>query len=345
MRAIRVAQHGGLDALELVELPDPAPGPGQIVVRMEAIALNHLDVWVRRGVPGHEFPLPLVPASDGVGVATAVGSGVSHVHEGDDVFVLPGVSCGRCVHCLVGDDELCVEYDILGESRDGLAAEFVCLPATNVQPRPRGVSLETAASFSLTFLTAWNMLVRRARVRPGEFVLIQAGGSGVGVAAIAIAKLLGARVAATAGGEAKCERLTELGVELAIDSRQADAVKAVRSWTDHHGADVVVDHVGKDTFATSLRCLARAGRYVTCGATTGPQVELLLSHVFFKSLSILGSTMGRKGDLLRIAQLVERGALKPVVGRVLDGLESIREGHRLLEERSVFGKVVIRLEE
>ena len=356
MRAIEIREHGGIEKLELVERDEPRAGPGEVVVEMAALGLNHLDVWVRRGVPGHPFPLPMVPVSDGSGVVVEVGDGVTAaagagarasrgIAVGDEVFVLPGRSSPIGAEVLAGKDHLDPSYRILGEACDGLAAERVALPATNVAKKPSSLSFVEAASFGLTFLTAWNMVVRRARVEAGETVLVQAGASGVGVAAIQIAKLHGARVLATAGSAAKCSALDDLGVDRAIDYSETDVVAAVREelGPDRGGVDVVIDHVGAETFPTSMRCLARAGRYVTCGATTGPKVELMLNHVFFKNLSILGSTMGRRGDLLRVAGLIEQGQLRPVVGRVLSGLEQIGAGHDVLESRSVVGKVVVEL--
>ncbi|MCA8968543.1 MAG: zinc-binding dehydrogenase [Planctomycetes bacterium] len=342
MRAIRVARHGDLDALELVDVDEPRPGPHEVLVEMAAVALNHLDVWVRKGVPGHAFPLPLIPCSDGSGRVVEVGDGVRGLDVGDEVFILPGVSDARGPATLRGEDHLDPSYRILGEACDGLARERVVLPAENVHVKPSRLSMVEAAAFPLSFLTAWNMVVRRASVRAGETVLVQAGASGVGVAAIQICNLIGARVIATAGSAAKCAKLDELGVLEAIRYDEVDVVEAVRRIAPN-GVEVVVDHVGSATFGDSMRCLARAGRYVTCGATTGTKVDVHLGHVFFKSLSILGSTMGRRGDLITIAKLMDQGRLVPVVGAVLDGLEAMRDGHRLLEQREVFGKVVVRL--
>lgn len=346
MRAIRIREHGGVEVLSIEEMPAPelSAKPGQVVVSMRAIALNHLDLWVRRGVPGHPFPLPITPVSDGAGVVVELGEGVEHVAVGDEVFVLPGVSDPSGPMTLRGLDHLDPSYRILGESCDGLACERIALPAENVQAKPASLSMVEAASFGLTFLTAWNMVVRRAAVQAGETVLVQAGASGVGVAAIQICRMLGARVFATAGSDSKCAALEDLGAARAIRYDREDVVKSVRAASGG-GVDVVVDHVGRETFAASMRCLLRAGRYVTCGATTGPDVELMLNHVFFKSLSILGSTMGRRGDLLTIARLLDRGELRPVVGRTLRGLESIADGHRALEAREVFGKLVIEVDE
>ena len=342
-KAVRIGAHGGLDQLELVELELPLPGPMEVRVRIRALALNHLDLFVRRGVPGHHFPLPLIPASDGAGVVDALGAGVEDLERGSEVVIFPGTSCGHCEACLSGRDQLCPDYAILGEARDGLATEYALVPRANVHPKPPGLGFAEAASFSLTMQTAWNMLGVKANLQPGERVLIQAGGSGVGVAAIQIAKMLGAEVWITAGGAEKCQRCLDLGADRAIDYRDQDFCAKVREWTDGKGVEVVVDHVGKDTFARSIRCLAWGGRLVTCGATTGPKVEIHLAQIFFKSLSLLGSTMGSKGDLVRICRWMEQGRLRPVIGARLEGLPSYAEGQRLLEERKVFGKVVVEI--
>jgi len=343
MRGVRVSEHGGLEKLVVTELPDPVLGPSEVAVAVHVAALNHLDVWVRRGVPGHEFPLPLVPASDGAGTIAAVGPGVTDVEIGQRVLCCPGVSCGHCRECLAGRDQCCREYAILGEARDGCLAECVVVPRNAILAIPDDMSFETAAAFPLSFLTAWTMLIRRARLAPGETILVQAALSGVGSAAVQIAKLVGARVLATAGSPAKRERALALGAEACFD--YSDVVAGVKQATGGRGVEVVADHVGAASFASSMRSLARSGRYVTCGATTGPKVELMLNHVFFKNLSILGSTMGSRGDLPTLLDLVARGRLEPVIGAVLSGLESVVEGHRLLESREAVGKVVIRVRE
>ena len=340
MRCVVVRQHGGFDELRLEQRPVPEPGPGQVRVRLRAIGLNHLDTWVRRGVPGHTFPLPLIPGSDGAGAVDALGPGASGCKEGDAVVVLPGVSCGACAACQSGVDQLCRHYHILGESGDGTCAEFVCVPAANVAPTPAGLSAEQAACVGLVFQTAWNMLVRRAELRAGETVLVHAGLSGVGSAAVQIANALGARVLATAGGPAKCAKVQALGAHHVIDHQAKDFVAEVRGLTGKAGVDVVFEHVGEATFAGSLKCLARGGRLVTCGATTGGDVRISLHAVFFKSLSILGSTMGSKGDLRTILRLVEMGRLRPVLDRALP-LAQVGEAHRLLEAREAMGKLVL----
>ncbi len=342
MRCVVVREHGGVDKLRLEERPVPTPLPGQVRVRMQAVGLNHLDTWVRRGVPGHTFPLPLVTSSDGCGVVDALGAGVTGIAAGDPVVVLPGVSCGACEACQQGQDNLCRHYHILGESCDGTAAEYVCVPVANVAPKPRALSAPEAASICLVFQTAWHMLVRRAELRAGETVLVHAGLSGVGSAAVQIANALGAQVIATAGGPEKCAKVKSLGAHHVIDHRTQDVAATVRTLTGKAGVPVVFEHVGASTFDTSLKVLQRGGRLVTCGATTGGNVSLSLHAVFFKSLSILGSTMGQKGDLRQILRLFDQGRFRPVLDRALP-LAQVGDAHRLLEERQALGKLVLTL--
>jgi NADPH:quinone reductase-like Zn-dependent oxidoreductase len=341
MRAVRVREHGSLDALAWEELPDPTPGPGEVLVQVRACGVNHLDLWVRRGVPGHRFPLPMIPGCDITGEVAGVGTGVTGVAAGSRVLVAPGFGCDRCQACSLGNDHLCRHYGIMGETRDGGYAPWVVVPERLILALPEGLSFEDGAAFPLAFLTAWHMLVARAEVQPGDRVLVHAAGSGVGSAAVQIACLLGARVIATAGTDTKLERAAELGAEETINYNETDFPDEVSRLTGKRGVDVVVEHVGQATWDGSVRCLAKGGRLVTCGATTGPVGDLHLPRLFFKSLSILGSTMGSRGELHRIVQLVAQRKLHPVVDRVLD-LEDVQEAHRILEAREAFGKIVLR---
>jgi len=343
MRAVVIREHGDLDVLRFEDVPEPAPRADEVLVRVRASGVNNLDTWVRRGVPGHTFPLPIVPGSDASGVVESVGAAVAHVKPGDAVILAPGVSCGLCRACLSGEDHLCRWFGILGESRDGTCAELVAVPARNVLPKPESLSFEQAASFALVFLTAWHMLVARARVRPGEWVLVRAAGSGVSTAAIQIAKLHGASVIAEARSAEKVARAAALGADFTVESASQDAFQEVRRLTGKRGVDVVVDHVGEATWESSIRCLARAGRLVLCGATTGADARTNLRMLFFKNLSLLGSTMGSQGELREIVEHVAAGRLKPVVHTVLP-LSRVADAHRLLAERSVFGKIVLTAE-
>lgn len=340
MQAVRIHEHGGPEVLRVEEVPLPEPGPGEVRVRIRAAAMNHLDLWVRRGLPGLRFPLPMILGSDGAGVVDAVGPGVRSVRVGDEVALNPGTSCGRCGACLAGRDNLCRDYRILGEHRDGTDAEFVVVPEANLLPKPARLSFEEAAAFPLVFLTAWNMLVTRARVRPGEDVLIWGAGSGVGSAGIQIAKAHHARVIAVAGDDTKLQRARELGADEGINHRTQNVLEEVRRLTNRRGVDIVFEHVGRATWEVSLKALARGGRLVTCGATSGPIAETDIRYVFGRAISIHGTWMGGKGELYELLPLVEQGVLRPVVDQVFS-LSEVRQAHAYLESGRHFGKVVL----
>lgn len=341
MRAVVIREHGSYDKLVFEERDAPEPGPGEVRIAVKAAGLNHLDAWVRRGVPGHRFPLPMVPGCDGAGVIDALGAGVSAFTPGQRVLIAPGVVEGDDGATAAGLDHLSPSYGIFGETRDGTCAEQVVVPARNAIPVADHVSFEDAAAFPLATLTAWNMVVRRAQLEAGETILIHAAGSGVSTAAIQIAKLAGAsKIIATTSTAAKADRARELGADEVIDYSDPTWSKQVKSLTAGRGVDVVIDHVGEATFAGSLKTLVRGGRYAFCGATTGPKGDMNLNLVFFKNITVLGSTMGSLGDVHRITRLLEAGKLKPIVDSVLP-LTEIGEAHRRLEAREVFGKLVL----
>ncbi len=342
MKAVVVREHGGPEKLELTNLPDPELRPGYAIVRVRAVALNHLDVWVRRGVPGHKFPLPLTPGAEAAGVIEQLGANEGGWKAGDEVLVAPGFSCGQCIACLSGNDPLCQRFGIFGETTNGGAAELMLAPIRNLIRKPQQLSFVETAALPLDMLTAWHMLVARAQLRPGETVLVQAGGSGVGSAGIQVAKLWGATVYATAGSPQKAAKARELGADVAIEHRATDFVNEVRTLTGKRGVDVVFEHVGADTFERSLKVLAKGGRLVLCGATAGADVTVNLRLVFFKLLSILGSTMGSVAELHEIMKHVASGRLRPVIDRVMP-LDKIAEGHRVLEAREAFGKIVLEI--
>jgi NADPH:quinone reductase-like Zn-dependent oxidoreductase len=340
MRAVAIRGHGGLDVLKLETLPDPEPAAGRVIVRVKSVALNHLDIWVREGWAGLKLAFPHVPGADVAGVVEAVGPGVAGVAAGDEVVVNPGISCGRCRECLSGDDVMCRSYSILGEHVSGGYAEKVSVPGQNVLAKPKNLSFDEAACVPLTFLTAWHALVARAKVRPGETVLVHAAGSGVGTAGIQIAKLLGATVITTSGSDEKCERGRKLGADHAVNYAKQDFLAEVKKITAKRGVDVVFEHVGKATWEKSLLALARGGRLVTVGATTGYDPPTDLRHLFYRSLSLLGSTMGSKGELFEVLALVEQGKLRPVLDRVMP-LAEAAAAQKLLEDRQNFGKIVL----
>lgn len=341
MKAILIREHGGTEKLEWTDIPTPTPTPGTALVAVRAVALNHLDLWVRRGVPGHKFPLPIIPGCEVAGVIEAVGEGSGAWKAGDEVVVAPGFSCGHCIACLSGNDPLCAQSGIFGETTNGGCTEKMLVPIRNLLRKPAGLSFAAAASLPLDLLTAWHMLVARAQLKPGETILVHAGGSGVGSAAIQIAKLWNAgRIFATVGSPEKAERAQALGADETILYREVDFALEVRKLTNKRGVDIVFEHVGAETFERSLRSLTKGGRLVTCGATTGGEANVNLRLVFFKLLSILGSTMGSLAELHEVFKHVEAGRLRPVVDRVLP-MEKIAAAHDVLESRQAFGKVVL----
>ncbi|WP_027893907.1 zinc-binding dehydrogenase [Calidithermus chliarophilus] len=343
MRAILMESRGGPEVLRYGEIETPRAGAGQVAVRVRAAALNHLDVWVRKGTASPKLPLPHILGCDVAGVVEEVGPGVEHLRTGEPVVVNPGVSCGRCERCLSGRDNLCPQYQILGEHRWGGYAEVVVVPQANVLPMPPNLGFPEAASLPLTFLTAWQMVVDKLQVRPGEDVLVMAAGSGVSVAAIQIAKLHGARVIATASSPAKLEAARSLGADETVNYLEPGWSKRVRELTGGKGADAVVDHTGADFWQEVLRSTAWGGRIAVAGASSGYEALTPMAHIFYRQLTVYGSTMASKSRLFPILQLVSEGKLNPVVGAVLP-LEQATEGHRLLEERKVFGKVVLTVE-
>jgi NADPH:quinone reductase-like Zn-dependent oxidoreductase len=340
MKAIYLERFGAPDVLIHGERPDPAAGPGEVRVRVRACAINHLDLWVRGGLPGLDPEMPHILGNDIVGEIDAIGEGVTALEVGQRTLVLPTLSCGACPACAKGDDHLCRSYDVIGRKRNGGYAEYVTVPAANCLPYPGALAWEQAAAVPLVFVTAWHMLVTRAHVQSGDDVLVMGAGSGVGSAAIQIARLHGARVIATVGSSAKREQALALGAHEVIDHTTEDVVARVRSLTAKKGADVVFEHVGGRVFEAGVAALARDGRLVTCGATIGGKVTLDVNLLFGRHLTLLGSWMGRRDDLTAALVHVASGALKPVVDSVMP-LSEARRAHERIEARAHFGKIVL----
>ena len=338
MKAVFFTRHGGNEVLEYGDRPDPVPGAGEVRVALKAAALNRLDVFVRNGIP--DVPLPQIPGADGSGVVDALGDGVDGLAVGDRVLLQPGLSDERCEFCRSGEQSLCVAYRILGEHVAGTFAELVVVPRRNVFPIPPGLSFVEAAAFPLVYQTAWRMVVGRARVRPGETVLIHGVGGGVAGAVLEIARLGGARVIATTSGAAKAAAAREAGAELVIDYRKEDVVAAVRKHTARRGVDVVVDMVGEATWMTSLKSAAKGGRIVTCGATSGPNPKEEIRLIFWKQLSILGSTMANDHEFRALLSAVAAGRLRPRVDRTFP-LPQAAEAYRRMEAGEQHGKIVL----
>ena len=341
MKAARIHSHGGPDVLQVEEIPEPKIRADQVLVRVRACALNHLDLFVRAGIPGMKFSLPHILGSDIAGEVVAVGELCERVKPGWRVLLSPGLSCRQCEACLAGNDNLCRRFTMFGYAIDGGNTELLAAPEYSAIQIPDDLSFEEAAAAPLVFLTAWHMLMARAKLQPGEDVLVLAASSGVGTAAIQIARMFQCRVIATAGGEAKLAKARELGADHVIDHYQQDISAEVKKITAKRGVDVVIEHVGTATWPKSLESLAPAGRLVTCGATTGFDARVDLRYLFSKQWSLLGSFMGTMGELHQVLKFVFRKQLKPVVDRVYP-LSEIRSAHERLEKKEQFGKVVVR---
>ncbi len=343
MKAIVFEQHGGPEVLNYTEVPTPAtPGPGEVLVNLKAAALNHLDLAVRRGIAGWPTPLPHIPGSDGSGIIEQIGPGGIGYKIGDRVLISPGLSCGTCSACRAGDDNMCSTYHVLGTREDGSYAEFIKLPASNVRPIPEGLSFEEAAAVPLVFLSAWHMVVGLAKVRSGECVLVHGAGSGVGSAAIQIAKMFNARVITTAGSDGKLEKARQLGADETVNYDRADIVEEVRRVTGKRGVDIVIEHIGGDVFSKSATVLRRNGRIVTCGVTAGGIVQLDLRYVFSRHLAIYGSFMGRSSELTHLLKFFPSRKLRPVIDSVFP-LAQAAEAQMRMEERKHFGKIVLKI--
>src|SRR6202171_2698755 len=340
MKAIVFDAHGGPEVLEFTDAPDPTIRPNEVLVRVRACALNHLDLWVRRGIPGMPIPLPHIPGSDVSGEIAQIGADITTVRVGQKVVLAPGVTCGKCAACVSGQDNHCRYFTNLGYLIDGGCAEFVRAPEVNCLPYPENLTFEQAASIPLVFQTAWHMLLTRAQLQPGEDVLILGAGSGVGSAAIQIAALFGARIIASAGNNAKLEKAKQLGAHHLINHKTQKIRDEVRRITNKRGVDIVFEHVGTATWDDSVASLAVGGRLITCGATTGYDAKIDLRFLFTRQLSLLGSYMGTKSELAALMKLVISGHLKPVIDRTFP-LASCPEAHRYLESGEQFGKVVL----
>jgi NADPH:quinone reductase-like Zn-dependent oxidoreductase len=345
VKGLTISAHGGLDQLQLRDdLPVPQlQRPTDVRLRMRAGALNHLDLFVLRGLPGVTIKPGWVLGADGTGVVDAIGDEVRDVAVGDTVVINPGISDRTCEYCRGGEQSLCVRFGILGEHLSGTLAEYIVVPAANVRAIPRSIPSEVAAAFSLATLTAWRMVVTRAQVRPNDDVLIWGIGGGVAVAALQICKLLGAHVWVTSSSEDKLARARELGADEALNHRQVDVAKTIRDRTGKRGVDVVVDDVGAATWKQSLQALGRRGRLVTCGATSGPLVETDVRRLFWNQWSIMGSTMGNDTEYDAVVEQLRLGRLMPPIDRVLP-LAKGREAFERLEKAEQFGKIVVQLD-
>lgn len=338
MKAVRFHEHGGPEQLRYENVPDPAPGPGEVLLQLRAAALNRLDLFCRNGIPG--VKLPHIGGADGSGVVAALGPDVAGVTVGERVLLNPGLSDGSCTYCQAGEHSQCDAFQILGEQRDGTFAEYVVVPEENVARMPEGLSFAEAAAFPLVTLTAWRMLITKAQLRPGETVLILGVGGGVSSAALQIAKYAGARVIVTSGSKAKLERARALGADVLINYAEQDFSREVWSITGKRGVEVVLDNVGETTWPGSIRALAKGGRLVTCGASSGPKPDEDIRRIFAKQITIIGSTMGNRREFATVVALLAGGKLKPIVDRTYP-LAEAAAAQIALERGEQFGKIVL----
>ena len=340
MKAVVFHEHGGPEKLQYEDRPDPQIKPDEVLVRVKACALNHLDIWIRQGIPAYQIPLPHISGCDVAGQVERIGSQVWGVKVGQKVFVWPGLNCGTCDECKVGHDNLCPSFSVFGTRTDGGYAEFVAVPGTNVIAIPGALTFEQAAAFPLVSVTAWHMVVTLAWLRKGETALIMGAGSGVGSMAIQIAKYVGARVVTTVGSKDKVKKALVIGADEVINHATEDVTKRVMELTDGQGVDVVIEHIGPQVWDQCLKSLAKGGRLITCGATTGPKAEIDLRHLYSRSLTLKGSYMGTKAELLEAAKLIGAGKLKPVIDQVYP-LKEARAAQEQMLSRKLFGKLVL----
>jgi NADPH:quinone reductase-like Zn-dependent oxidoreductase len=340
VKAVLFREHGGTEKLSYEDLPEPMIGPEDVLVRVKACALNHLDIWIRQGNPAYPIPLPHVPGSDAAGIVQQVGGQVDSVTVGQRVFVSPGISCWKCEQCLAGRDNMCLSYELVGTKMHGGYAELLRVPFRNVLPIPEKLSFEQAAAFPLVSVTASHMLFTLAGLQHGETVLIMGAGSGVGSMAVQLAKLAGARVIATVGSDEKIPKAVILGTDAVINHTTEKVSERAKLLTEGRGVDVVIEHIGPEVWDTCLGSLARGGRLITCGATTGGEVKLNLRYVFARQLTIKGSYMGTRAELVKAAELIGQGRLISVIDRTFP-LEEARAAQELMISRSFFGKIIL----
>lgn len=344
MKAVMFEKHGGVEVLQYrSDLPIPKITPNEVLIRIKAAAMNYNDIWARTGLPGMDFPLPHISGTDGTGIVEAVGSEVDNVRVGDEVMVNGAFSCGRCYECVRGEPMFCPKFEIWGFQtgpKHGAEAEYAKVPAANVIPKPANLTWEGAAAIGSVLVTVWRMLVVRAKMRAGDFVLIWGATGGLGSVAIQLCRVFGARSIAVAGNDQKCEFAAGLGADFVINRNKQRLNREVQKITNRRGVDIVMEHCGAETWESSTYCLKWGGTIVTCGATTGFKVPMDLRFLWNKQQNYLGSHFGTTAELRDALRFVESGQIKPVIMEVLP-LKNIVRGHRILENGQVMGKLVL----
>ncbi len=338
MNAVRIHDHGDEKVLIYEEVPLPDINDNQVLVEIKAAAINHLDIWVRKGIPG--ISLPMIIGSDGAGIVVKVGKNVNKFSIGDEVIINPLLFCGNCPSCLNNQENQCSSIGILGETTNGTNCEFIALNQRNLINKPKKMSFECAASFPLAGQTAYQMLINRAMLKESDIVFIWGASSGVGSFGLQIAKSFGCKVIATGGSKKKCEYANKIGADLSLNHYKDDIVTLVKDYTNGKGVNIIFEHSGLETWSTSMKILSKFGRLVTCGSTTGPKVSIDLRYIFFKQQSILGSTMGTLSALKEVMNLIVDGSVTPVIDKVFS-LDNISDAHKYIEDSNQFGKVIL----
>ncbi|PKO19995.1 alcohol dehydrogenase [candidate division BRC1 bacterium HGW-BRC1-1] len=342
MKSMVLAEHGGSDRLQLVDQPTPIPGPGEVVVRVRAASLNHLDIWIRMGAFG-KMKMPHIGGCDGAGEVDEIGAGVEGFSKGDRVVVAPGLGCGLCPDCLAGEDSLCAKFQVLGSSIAGTFSEYVLVNARRLVKVSDALTFEEWAALGVAYLTAWHMVFGRAKMQPGERVLVHAAGSGVGAAAIQLAKLAGGLIFTTSSKDDKLARARdELGADATANYATGDVAATVMEWTKGRGVDVVIDHVGPDTWKTNIASLRKGGRLVNCGVTSGPKVEMEFRPIYARQISLLGAYLGNRHEFDSLLKMADAGRIKPVLDRVFD-LADLAAAQDYMDSRQQFGKIILRV--
>ncbi len=342
MKAVVFHENGGVDTLKYADMEKPKISPYEVLVKVKACALNHLDIWTRQGIPGIEIPMPHISGSDVAGEIAEAGMEVKNFRPGDKVLIAPGIRCRKCMYCITGNDSMCNSFRIMGFQTQGGYAEYAKAHVDNIIPISNKLSFEEWAAIPLVFLTAWHMLITRGQLKPGEQVLVHAAGSGIGSAAIQIARLAGARVITTARGKEKLEKAKQLGADEVIDYSKENYAERVKQLTNNKGVDLIFEHIGPDTWEKNMQCLAKGGRMVVCGVTSGPSTTVDIRLLFMKHHAILGCYMGSKKELFDVLNLVEIGRLKPVIDTVFPLKDAALAQQRMLN-RENFGKIVLKI--
>jgi NADPH:quinone reductase-like Zn-dependent oxidoreductase len=342
MKAALITEHGGIEKVSVDEINKPKPGPGEVLVQVKSAALNHLDIWVRKGRPGVNITMPHILGSDAAGTISELGDGVTGVAVGDEVIINPGLGCGYCEYCSRGEQSECISFDIVGFGHQGAFAEFVAVPAANVYPKPKYLDFNEVAALPLVFVTAWRMLMTRAELKTGQTVLIHGIGGGVALAALQLAKLAGANVIVTSSSDEKLSKAEQIGAKHTINYKRRDVAVCAKELTSGRGVDVVIDTVGAATLSTDLACVRRGGKIVFCGVTSGPKAEADLQAVYWNQLTIMGSTMGSNDDFRAMLSTVSAAGLKPVIDSVFPFAE-VCQAMSKMETGSQFGKIVLKV--